>query len=175
MGEEEEEEEEELDSGASQFSEKEKNSGLAVGFVTDRAFVTRGKRIGVFKITEDNALEFNTTIENLQAPAGGSQFQTPSQMMLHQQDSKMLMLNEDIRNSIFCMDLNRGEIVEEWKTADLGYAVRKIVPESHLAQLENTQTFVGMNGAGAFRIDPRVSGKEKQVDNVGFRYQRSTA
>ena len=70
--------------------------------------------------------------------------------------------------------MNRGEIVEEWKTSDVGYAVKSVLPESRLAQLDPVQTFVGMNSKGAFRIDPRVSTKEKQVNNFGFRYQRST-
>jgi len=153
--------------------DKYKNSGLAVGFVSDRAFVSRGNKIGVFKITEDNQLEFSTTIENIVTP-GGNFFEKPSQMMLHQQDEKMLMLNENDKNSIMCMDMNRGEIVEEWKTSDVGYAVKKVVPEHRLAQLEPVQTFVGMNAKSAFRIDPRISSKEKQANNFGFRYQRST-
>merc|ERR1712137_908936 len=31
-----------------------------------------------------------------------------------------------------------------------------------------------MNAKSAFRIDPRISSKEKQMNNFGFRYQRST-
>ena len=107
-------------------------------------------------------MEFSTTIDNISAP-GNREFDGPSQMMLHEQDTKMLMLNDNDKNSIMCMDMNRGEIVEEWKTSDVGYAVKSVLPESRLAQLDPVQTFVGMNSKGAFRIDPRVSTKEKQV------------
>ena len=141
--------------------------------MSDRAFVSRGKKIGVFKITENNQLEYSTTIDKITSP-GDSTFTTPSQMMLHQQDNKMLMLNNGNGNSIFCMDMNRGEIIEEWKTSDVGYKVKNILPEHRLAQLEDVQTFVGVNGTGAFRIDPRLKSQEKQMDNYGFRYNRST-
>ena len=156
--------------GENDFDDNLKNSGLAVGFVSDRAFVQRGKKIGVFKITEDNQLEFYTTIDDLHSP-GEKTFCAPSQMMLHEQDSKMLMLNNDHRNSIFYMDMNRGEIVEEWGTSD-GAPVKRLVPETLSSQLENTKSFIGINSGGAFRIDPRE--KQKNKDKLGFQYQRST-
>jgi hypothetical protein len=34
--------------------------------------------------------------------------------MLHQQDSSMLMLHPDKHNTVFRMDLNRSDVVEEW-------------------------------------------------------------
>jgi hypothetical protein len=35
-------------------------------------------------------------------------------MMLHQQDNNLLLLNPSAKNSIFKVDLNRADIVEEW-------------------------------------------------------------
>ena len=32
-------------------------------------------------------------------------------MMLHEADSKMLLVDKDRLNSVFCMDLNRGEVI----------------------------------------------------------------
>jgi hypothetical protein len=43
--------------------QKSKNSLLAVGYKHDRSFVVRGNKIGVFKHTEDDELEFATTIK----------------------------------------------------------------------------------------------------------------
>ncbi len=34
--------------------------------------------------------------------------------MLHQQDTSMLLLHPNQNNKIFRMDLERGDIVEEW-------------------------------------------------------------
>jgi hypothetical protein len=48
------------------LDQKSKNSLLAVGYKHDRSFVVRGNKIGVFKHTEDDELEFATTIKSLQ-------------------------------------------------------------------------------------------------------------
>jgi hypothetical protein len=50
------------------------NSQLAVGYKHDRSFVVRGSKIGVFKHTDNNDLEFFTTINKVQTP-GGKLFQ----------------------------------------------------------------------------------------------------
>ena len=39
-------------------------------------------------------------------------------MMLHSQDSNMLMLDNNNKNAVFRMDLERGKIVDEWKVSD---------------------------------------------------------
>ncbi|PQE26432.1 vacuolar import and degradation protein [Rutstroemia sp. NJR-2017a BBW] len=46
------------------------NSQLAVGYKHDRSFVVRGSKIGVFKHTPNNNLEFSTNISKVQAPNG---------------------------------------------------------------------------------------------------------
>lgn len=48
----------------------DENSQLAVGYKHDRSFVVRGSKIGVFKHTNDNHLEFSTTINKVQTPNG---------------------------------------------------------------------------------------------------------
>lgn len=48
----------------------EENSQLTVGYKFDRSFVVRGNRIGVFKHTEDDQLEFSTTINKVSTPMG---------------------------------------------------------------------------------------------------------
>ena len=37
-----------------------------------------------------------------------------TQMMLHNQDQNMLMLKENDSHTIFKMDVERGQVVEEW-------------------------------------------------------------
>lgn len=46
------------------------NSQLAVGYKHDRSFVVRGSKIGVFKHTANNQLEFQTNISKVQTPKG---------------------------------------------------------------------------------------------------------
>lgn len=70
---EDEEEEEVGDTLAAMPTEEgdnERNTQLTVGYKFDRSFVVRGNRIGVFKHTEDDQLEFSTTINNVATPSG---------------------------------------------------------------------------------------------------------
>jgi hypothetical protein len=50
--------------------DNEHNSQLTVGYKFDRSFVVRGNRIGVFKHTDDDQLEFSTTINKVSTPNG---------------------------------------------------------------------------------------------------------
>jgi hypothetical protein len=49
-------------------------------------------------------------------------------MMLHNQDSNMLMLDPLNPNSIMRMDLEYGKVVDEWKVSD-DVQVDNIIPE----------------------------------------------
>jgi len=88
--------------------------------------------------------------------------------MLHDQDTKMILMNPSDPNSLYQMDLEAGKIVEEWKVHD-DVPVQHIAPESKFAQTTREQTLVGASGNALFRIDPRVSGK-KLVDSQFKQY-----
>ena len=102
------------------------NSQLAVGYKHDRSFVVRGSKIGVFKHTPNNNLEFSTNISKVTTPKGGL-FQ-PSKVMLHAEDSNMIMQNRDQPNSLFRMDLEYGKVVDEWKVHD-DIGVKSFAPD----------------------------------------------
>lgn len=51
-------------------NDHDQNSQLTVGYKFDRSFVVRGNRIGVFKHTDDDQLEFSTTINKVSTPSG---------------------------------------------------------------------------------------------------------
>ena len=89
------------------------NSQLAVGYKHDRSFVVRGSKIGVFKHTPNNNLEFSTNISKVETP-GGKLF-SPKKVMLHQEDSNMILQSENDPHSLYRMDLEYGKIVDEWK------------------------------------------------------------
>lgn len=93
-----------------------KNSQLAVGYKHDRSFVVRGSKIGVFKHTSNNNLEFSTTISKVETP-GGKLF-SPKKVMLHAEDRNLILQNGDDPNSLFRMDLEYGKVVDEWKVHD---------------------------------------------------------
>jgi hypothetical protein len=92
------------------------NSQLAVGYKHDRSFVVRGSKIGVFKHTPNNNLEFSTNISKVETP-GGKLF-SPKKVMLHAEDTNMILQNPDNPNSLYRMDLEYGKVVDEWKVHD---------------------------------------------------------
>ncbi|KAH6566409.1 hypothetical protein BASA60_009488 [Batrachochytrium salamandrivorans] len=135
-----------------------KNSLLTVGYKHDRSFVVRGNRIGVFKHTNDNGLEFSTTINNV-GTMNGIPF-SPRRAMLHDQDSSMLLMNPEDKRKVFRMDLERGKVIEEWKVDD-DMEINEIIPDKKYAQLTQEKTVIGINKNAIFRIDPRLSGNKR--------------
>ncbi len=92
------------------------NSQLAVGYKHDRSFVVRGSKIGVFKHTPNNNLEFSTNISKVETP-GGKLF-SPKKVMLHAEDQNMILQNEQDPHSLYRMDLEYGKVVDQWKVHD---------------------------------------------------------
>jgi hypothetical protein len=103
------------------------NSQLAVGYKHDRSFVVRGSKIGVFKHTPDNHLQFSTNISKVQTPKG--KLFSPKKVMLHTEDQNMILQNENDPNSLYRMDLEYGKVVDEWKVHD-DIPVTTFAPES---------------------------------------------
>ncbi|KAJ5555160.1 hypothetical protein N7461_003630 [Penicillium sp. DV-2018c] len=137
------------------------NSQLAVGYKHDRSFVVRGSKIGVFKHTPNNNLEFSTTINKVQTPKGA--LFSPKKVMLHAEDQNMILQNGNDPNSLYKMDLEYGKIVDEWKVhGDI--AVETFAPENKFAQMTAAQPFVGISKNALYRIDPRLAG-QKLVDS----------
>ncbi|KAK9448491.1 VID27 cytoplasmic protein-domain-containing protein [Limtongia smithiae] len=148
-----------------------KNSQLAVGYKHDRSFVVRGNKIGVFKHTPSNNLEFSTTIENLRTPQGKSF--SPSKVMLHIEDSSMILQDPNKQNSLFNMDLEYGKIVDEWKF-DESMPITSFTPSKKFSQMTSEPTFVGISEKSLFRVDPRLSG-DKVVNSELQTYTTKTA
>ena len=92
------------------------NSQLAVGYKHDRSFVVRGTKIGVFKHTPNNNLEFSTNISKVETPKGKAF--SPNKVMLHAEDTNMILQNDNDPHSLYRMDLEYGKVVDEWKVHD---------------------------------------------------------
>ncbi|KAF1963624.1 VID27-domain-containing protein [Byssothecium circinans] len=147
------------------------NSQLAVGYKHDRSFVVRGNKIGVFKHTDDNQLEFATTISSIKTPKGKAF--NPHKVMLHQEDQNMILQNLDDPNALYKMDLETGTVVDEWKVHD-DIPVKVFAPENKFAQMSGEQTFLGLSGNALYRVDPRLSGN-KLVDDQYKQYATKNA
>ncbi|KAH7029102.1 VID27 cytoplasmic protein-domain-containing protein [Microdochium trichocladiopsis] len=137
------------------------NSQLAVGYKYDRSFVVRGSKIGVFKHTANNNLEFSTNISKVETP-GGKLF-SPKKVMLHNEDRNMILQNEADPNKLYRMDLEHGKVVDEWNVHD-DIPVVTFAPDKKFAQMTHEPTFLGISHNSLFRVDPRQSGN-KMVDS----------
>ncbi|CAK4032188.1 Vacuolar import and degradation 27 [Lecanosticta acicola] len=137
------------------------NSQLAVGGKVDRSFVVRGDKIGVFKHSDDNGLEFSTMINKVATPKGKSF--SPQKVMLHMSDRNMVLQNGNDPNSLYRMDLETGKVVDEWKVHD-DIPTNIFAPENKFAQTTDEQTFLGLSNNALYRVDPRQSGN-KLVDS----------
>mmetsp|Transcript_12968 Transcript_12968/g.21245 ORF Transcript_12968/g.21245 Transcript_12968/m.21245 type:complete len:827 (-) Transcript_12968:647-3127(-) len=143
---------------------EKKNNHLALSYKSDRAFLTRGQQIGVFKDADED-MEHVATIKSVRGLDG--RIFTPSKIMLHQGEKSMLMLSKDNTDRIYNMDLERCEVVEEWGLhKDVpNFNVKAIAPEFKFGQMENNQVFVGVNDKNVFQMDPRLWGKNKGILN----------
>jgi hypothetical protein len=166
-----EEESEEDDGGAGEGrklggggSANVKNSSMAVGMVSDRSFVVRGDRIGVFKYGEKDKLEFVTAITDIRDGDKNPTF-APSKIMLHQKDHDLLMMKPGDEHNIYRMDLERGKVVESWKVSDI-VPVEEIAPAHKYDQMQNASTINGLNHNSLFVIDPRVSGEKRVAETA---------
>ncbi|OBT61747.1 hypothetical protein VE03_09181 [Pseudogymnoascus sp. 23342-1-I1] len=139
------------------------NSQLAVGYKHDRSFVVRGSKIGVFKHTPNNHLEFSTNISKVQTPKG--KLFSPKKVMLHSEDTSMILQNDTDPNSLYRMDLEYGKIVDEWKVHD-DIPVNTFAPENKFAQMTGQQTFLGLSKNALYRIDPRLAGSKLVDDSL---------
>lgn len=137
------------------------NSQLAVGYKHDRSFVVRGSKIGVFKHTPNNNLEFSTNISKVETP-GGKLF-SPKKVMLHAEDTSMILQNENDPNSVYRMDLEYGKIIDEWKVHE-DIPINIFAPANKFSQRTGEQTFLGLSSNALYRVDPRLAGN-KLVDS----------
>lgn len=142
--------------------DKDANSQLVVGYKHDRSFVSRGSALGVFKHTADDQLVLHANLDKVQTLKGKKSF-TPSKMMLYDQDTSMLLQNPNDLNRIYRMDLERGQVVDEW-TVHEEAPVTSILPDTKYAQMTSNPTLIGLNQRSIFRIDPRLPG-QKRVDS----------
>lgn len=143
------------------------NSQLAVGYKHDRSFVVRGDKIGVFRHTDDDRLEFATSINKVQKMKGGKF--NPSKVMLHNEDTNMIMQDPNDPHHLYKMDLEYGKIVDEWKIHD-DVPLTTFTSSSKFAGMTGEQTLIGLSKNGLYRVDPRLSGA-KLVDSEFKQYK----
>ncbi len=138
----------------------EANDNLAVGITKlNRTYVGRGAQLGVFRHDDDGQLEYLTHIPCVKSLDGSSI--SSSQMMLHESDQKLLLLNPSDSSKVHVFDLETQKVVAELtgksKTAT-DFEIRSIAPVKKYAEATSEQLFYGINGNSVFSMDPRLRG-----------------
>jgi hypothetical protein len=151
---------EEEDDAEYQPKDGETNKQIAVGYKHDRSFVVRGSKIGVFKHTPNNHLEFSTNISKVETPKGD--LFSPKKVMLHNEDRNLILQKDNDPNKLYRMDLEYGKVVDEWNVHE-DIPVVTFAPENKFAQMTHEPTFLGISKNALYRVDPRLSG-QKLVD-----------
>lgn len=151
-----------------------KNSLLADSYRYHKAFVAHGSKIGVFEHTDDAVFQ---TALNVTAGNDKTSF-TPARMILHDQDSSLLLVHpnqedERFRGAIYRMDLNRGEVVDEWRPKESIVPVREFVPMTKYGQQRGEKTFAVLNSNSIFGMDPRVKGRDMIIGDIAELSSRS--
>lgn len=135
------------------------NEQLAVSMLSELSFVARGNSLSVFD-QESSSGKLRSIEQKIPISSAGSNF-TPSQMMLHQGDTRMLMLSSKNGNTVYEMDIERGKIVNEFGGTCDDFTFRQVAPVSKYAGRTAESTFVGVNNNSVFVMDPRLNTHNK--------------
>lgn len=138
----------------------EGNRSLTVAFKNDRSYVVRGNKIGVFKTSSDG-LDFVAAIRDISDLSGRTI--DPQDPMLYMEDRALVLRGSSGSEKLYKMDLERGKVVEEWETG--GKSVVQVGPTKKFDQMTSEQTLLGVSRKGLFKLDPRLSDKNKVVQD----------
>ncbi|KAH8919903.1 VID27-domain-containing protein [Atractiella rhizophila] len=133
----------------------EKNANLEIGY-KDRTFVTRGNMVGVFSNdNEGKKLQFVTNIANIRDKKNRAIL--PDKVMLHQQDTNLILKDPLRPDTLYMLDLETGKIADEMRVSE-DMIVKTFAPNAKFAQQDPEQTFTGLSSNTIFRVDPRLGG-----------------
>jgi len=82
---------------------------------------------------------------------------------MHDQDTKVLLLDDEDDDMVFYTDLETGKVINEYKP-DSANKVTDICPESKHADLTQNPVFLGMGHRNLYKMDPRIGNKSKTAD-----------
>ena len=109
----------------------------------------------------------------------GGKTLTPTQMMLHDQDSSLLLVDKERPTAVYKMDLERGVVVQEWQTEGASsscagqFPISNLNPTSKHAQRTASPLVMAHNTTSIFTIDGRLEGVQR-VDQLTYTYGGTT-
>jgi hypothetical protein len=138
------------------FMSGEKITDSAQGHTGSIIFATRQNRIDVLKSEGEEFHQVSSGIGPL--VARNQESVAPGRLLVYQQDSKGLLYDSVHKDIVYCTDLQRGQIVEEWK---LPTPVTQLSTVFKFAEKTPEQNVLALGPAGVFELDPRLSTPSK--------------
>lgn len=121
----------------------------------DRSFIAKGSVVSVYMADDEkNTVEEIIKLPKLRDVNDNSDLD-PRKMLLHEQDSKMLLLDKNQDKSVFYMDLEKAKVIRDLK-ADGINTIKDIAPLTKMSEFTTNPCFVGLNERNLFKFDPRV-------------------
>ncbi|KAH3660279.1 hypothetical protein OGAPHI_006865 [Ogataea philodendri] len=150
------------------------NSGMKMAYKDNLAFVSRGNKLGVFKMGSEAKPVFSTAIENISSASKKGKAINPGNMMLQKGDTVMIIQDKDNKDNLYKMDLEYGKVVEDWqfKKDNAEVPVVNFTSNEKFGELTEDQTFLGVSHQSLFRVDPRL--QNKLVDSEFKHYKSKT-
>lgn len=142
------------------------NATLETGTTLNRTYVTRAGKLGVFGYDEDDQLTFLNAMDDLTDQQGNAL--NLDTLQLHDNDRKILIMDNSDRTKIHTLDLEAGQIVETLQGAD-STIFNAIAPRSKYAQTTNEQTIVGTAANAVYTLDPRVNTQNKIATSCEYK------
>lgn len=131
-----------------EFSEA--NNFFTQGKAIDRTFVSRGNIISVYKEDEDDSSLKHIVNLPVVKTLDGEDFM-PKKAMMHEEDTKMLLLRADNDHYIYYYDIEKGKVVEEYQIDDYN-RVKDISGETKHSELTQNKIFLTLNEKNFSRL-----------------------
>eukprot|EP00922_Rhytidocystis_sp_ex-Travisia-forbesii_P003454 GHVS01005030.1.p1 GENE.GHVS01005030.1~~GHVS01005030.1.p1 ORF type:complete len:657 (+),score=147.64 GHVS01005030.1:365-2335(+) len=117
----------------------------------------------VMKIGGEGEQELVGTIPEEKLALGDQQL-CPNKGLLHDNETKMMLLDESDNSRIYMLDVDREKVVQSWSA---GGVVDNILPCKDKATRD--PTFLGTNSTSLFTVDTRLSSTEvAQTTNISY-------
>ena len=145
------------------FKPEIKNRGITQAFKYDKAFLIKDNNsIDVLNF-ENNGNDKNTFTpfkqEGNALISGGIMFNG---------DNEILFKDKINKDSLWQYDLNKQEIVQEWKCGDTGAELLDFTHSEKFGQISQNCDILGINKNKIFLMDGRVNRKNKIVDDKTY-------
>ena len=143
-----------------------KNRGITQAFKYDKAFIIKDNNSvdvlnfennGNNKIAKNNFSPFNQD-ENI-ALSGAIMFNG---------DNEILFKDKINKDSLWQYDLNKQQIIQEWKCGESGTELLDFTHSEKFGQFTNNGDILGLNKNKIFVMDGRVNRKNKIVDDKTY-------